>query len=498
MAADRRHLTKSGFLTGHQCRKALHLSIFEREALAPPDAEGRARMAAGQRVGNLARGLFPDGVAGWSHPFDDVEAAAAHTRACLANRPPAVFEATFASPEGLSARVDILARTGRGWRLIEVKSSTSVKPEHLPDVAFQLHVLRTCGIEVEAVELLQPNREYVRRGELDLPAFFTSTNLTADAEARLPAMALLAADLRRMLESGERPEVPIGPQCMDPRECAALETCWADVPPDSVLEISYLRWEEKFALYDRGVRLIDDVPADVRLPSRSRRHVEAHQAHRPKIEVADLRAFLDSLSYPIFLLDFETVAPAIPIWDGTRPYERIPFQFSLHIIRVAGGDPDHTGFLAEIGPDPRPALLDALLPATAGSGSILAYHMPFELGVMKELAAAFPDRRTEIEARLPRMDDLIKPFRGWHYWLPAMGGSFSIKSVAPAIAPELSYEGLEVADGLAASLAYESLLDDPAAPGVDKTRRALLDYCERDTLAMVRVLQAVERAAQGA
>jgi hypothetical protein len=239
-----------------------------------------------------------------------------------------------------------------------------------------------------------------------------------------------------------------------------------------------------------------DVPHDLRLPQRSRRHVAAVQGGHPIIDTSGLRTFLEGLAFPVFLLDFETVGPAAPLWDGTRPYDRVPFQYSLHILRDRRSEPEHTGFLAEPGPDPRPTLLVSLLEATKGEGSILAYHMPFERDVMKRLAEAFPAARPEIEQRLPRMDDLIRPFRAWHYWLPEMGGSFSIKSVAPALAPDLQYDDLEVADGQQASLTYEALLSGLPAEVAERKLAALGAYCARDTLAMVRVLQAIWQAAK--
>ncbi len=452
-------------------------------------------MAVGRDVGVLARDLFPGGVeARPIHPYDPA-AAASRTRELISGRAPAIFEATLESGAGQRAAVDILARRRRGWRLIEVKSSTSVKDEHLPDVAFQLHVARQAGVEIEGVEVLHLNPNYVRRGALDVAGLFTASPVTAEAEALLPAVAAGAATLRRLLDEGRRPEVPIGPQCRQPRDCNCIPYCWADVPAASVLEIAHLTWDKKFHLYDQGVRRIQDVPDDADLPKLSRRHVDALQGGRPIIDSAGLSAFLEGLTFPIFLLDFETVAPAVPLWDGTRPYQQVPFQYSLHILRALDVEPAHFGFLAEAGPDPRPALLTSLLPATAGSGSILAYHMPFELGVMQQLAEAFPDARAEIEQRVARMDDLIRPFRAWHFWLPEMGGSFSIKSVAPALAPEMSYEGLEIGDGLAASLAFERMISGTESAEAARLRAALETYCERDTLAMVQVLQAIWRAA---
>lgn len=496
MARSTRTLSKSGFLRGWQCAKSLYLSAFESDLLAPPDPEAAARMDVGRKIGLLARGLFPGGESAWSHHPFDLEAAVERTRTLVAGRAPAIYEAALATPTGLRAVVDVLARGRRGWRLIEVKSSTSVKEEHLPDVAFQLYVARGDGLEIEAVEILHLNGQYMRRGPLDLSALFTLKGVTAEAEELGPAVAAGAADFLRLLRSGHRPDIAIGPHCLQPRECDCRMSCWADVPGGSVLEIAHLSWEKKFHLFDAGTRLMRDVPDDLQLPQRSRRHVAAVQGGHPIIDKSALRAFLEGLAFPVFLVDFETVGPAAPLWDGTRPYDRVPFQYSLHILRDRRSEPEHTGFLAEPGPDPRPTLLASLLEATEGEGSILAYHMPFERDVMKRLAEAFPAARPAIEQRLPRMDDLIRPFRAWHYWLPEMGGSFSIKSVAPALAPDLRYDDLEVADGQQASLTYEALLAGLPADVAERKLAALGAYCARDTLAMVRVLQAIWQAAK--
>lgn len=495
VTGEERALTKTGFLRGLQCPKALYFSAFDPLPPTPHDPASAARMATGRAVGLLARQLFPEGQAASGPPFDSV-GAAERTRSLMASRAPAVFEATFRTEGGMLAAVDILARGRRGWRLIEVKSTTSVKEEHFADVAFQLHLARDVGVEIESAEVLHLNSDYIRRGELELDGLFTLVSVLPQAEALLPAVAAGAAGLTRLLGDGLLPDVRIGAHCLNPRACDYRDRCWAEVPDGSVLEIAQLSWDRKFQLFDQGIVRIEDVPDNARLPKRSRFHVAAHQGGVPIIDTDGLRSFLDRLTFPILLLDFETVAPAVPLWDGTHPYQQVPFQYSLHVLRDSKAEPGHTGFLADPGPDPRPALLANLLPATSGGGTILAYHMPFELTVMRELAEAFPEHRLAIEQRLPRMDDLIKPFRAWHYWRPEMGGSFSIKSVAPALAPELSYEGLEIADGLSASLTYERLIAGVEAAESARLRAALEVYCKRDTLAMVRVLQSIWQAAE--
>jgi hypothetical protein len=207
-----------------------------------------------------------------------------------------------------------------------------------------------------------------------------------------------------------------------------------------------------------------------------------------------LLAFLEGLRYPLLFLDFETFSIPIPPYEGLRPYSQVPFQFSLHKRQAAGSELEHIDFIAPPGVNPRPEFLSELLKASEGQGSLIVYNATFERGVLLSLVESFPAFRLELEGRIERMIDLLDPFRQRMYYDPEMGGSFSLKNVLPVLVPGLSYDRLEVQDGTQAMDTYLKLSGLEPEEELRSTLGALRDYCRRDTLAMVRILEALEGA----
>lgn len=489
-------LSKTTFLRGLQCKKSLFLHTFQRELGSPAEEDQVARMKIGQQVGQLAHGLFPDGVLVSSSGGFSVAEALQGTNAALDSGATVLFEPAFLA-DGLFLRSDVLVGSGDSWQLYEVKSSTSVKDEYLLDVAFQVYVMRQAGLAVDGAWLVHIDSSYIRQGSLDLEALFVKEDVTASIETLMPTIPVRIDELREVLNAGVVPEIPIGRQCYEPFPCDFISHCWADVPSPSVFDVYRLPWTKKEELHAMGVLAIDDIPDEFPLPLPSRFHVAAHKAGRSIVEVAPLRKFVDGLSYPLACLDFETAMSAIPAYDGSRPYQQIPFQFSLHILPGRGAEPVHHGFLADPVGDPRPLLMDQMTRVLPGEGDILVFYQPFEQGRLNELARDFPDRAGWLKSVAARLKDLIEPFKQRWVYEPAMNGSSSIKAVLPALVPEMSYEGLPVADGTQAMLAWERLLQAPDAAEAERLRRALWDYCTLDTLAMVKILERLEELAAG-
>lgn len=487
-------LSKSTFLRGIQCKKSLFLHTYRRELASPPDDDQQSRMKGGQKVGELARDLFPGGVLVSTPGGFSVAQALEGTRAALDSGATLLFEPAFMA-DGLFLRADVLMRGGDKWQLYEVKSSTSVKDEYLLDVAFQVHVIRKAGLEVDRAWLVHIDSSYVRQGPLDLRALFTREDVSESIESLMPSVPLMIDDLRAVLSADVVPDIPIGRQCYEPYPCEFIDHCWGHVPEPSIFDVFRLPWAKKEALRSMGVLSIDDIPEDFALPAPSRFHVAAHKAGKSIVDRTPLRKFLDDLSYPLACLDFETAMAAIPAYDGSRPYQQIPFQFSLHVIERKGEAPVHYGFLAEPGDDPRPALMDHLRNSLPQEGDILVYYQSFEQGRLTELGRDFSDRGGWLETVIARLKDLIVPFQQRWVYEPAMNGSSSIKAVLPALVPDMSYEGLEVADGGQAMLAWERLTQTPDAAQAERIRRALWEYCTQDTLAMVKILDRLEELA---
>jgi hypothetical protein len=238
---------------------------------------------------------------------------------------------------------------------------------------------------------------------------------------------------------------------------------------------------------------MDDIPASFSMPSASTFHVAAERTGETILKRDDLHAFIEGLSFPLYFLDFETFGVPIPPYDDLKPYSTVPFQYSLHVQNVPGGEVGHSGYLAHAGSDPREEFTEALLKETEGPGDIIVYNASFERGVLRGLSEQLPTYTAAIVERMDRLVDLMQPFRQRLYWTPKMGGSVSLKSVLPALVPDLSYDVLEVQDGTQAMDVFLNLEDLGESAAAEAQRQALWEYCKLDTLAMVRILEALRR-----
>jgi len=449
-------LTKSTFLRGLRCGKSLMLNALHDELSGPLDADSLMRMGQGQEVGMLARKRYPGGQIG-------------------------------RIPGQIFILVDILVKGNAGWQLIEVKSTTKADKDHLWDVAVQAFVLRGTGLALQDASLLHMNREYFRQGELDLQMLFSEAPLldqVLDIEAEVTQSV---TGSKSLLALGEVPERDIGVHCVKPNTCDFKEHCWQHLPSPSVFDVYYIG-KKAFNLYGEGITRIEDIPEDFSLDRRSHFHIGAHKAGETIIEREKLLTYIDSLEYPLYYLDFETIALPIPAWDGLRPYNQVPFQYSLHVQNEPGGEAVHSGYLARAGVDPRREFLESLLPETEGTGSIVVYYKSFERGVLASLGEQFPEYRTAIDQRIERLVDLRDPFSKRLFFVPAMGGSTSLKAVLPALVPDLSYDVLEVQNGTQAMAVFLALADQGDSDVREARRIELWEYCKLDTWAMVRIL----------
>jgi len=492
--AARTGLSKSLLLKGMQCPKALYLARNPPDIDLPPQPDLEERYRIGHQVGALAQQLFPGGT---EVPYEGLSVAeqVERTRALIGQGAPVIYEASFAL-DGIFVKADILVRRGEAWQIHEVKMGTSVKEVNLCDVAIQHYVLTRSGLPVERSFLVHVDNSYVRRGPIEVEKLFIAEEVTSEVPPRQEGLPELVAELRSVLRRADEPPIDIGPHCTDPYECEFIPWCWRHIPEDSVFSLSGRR-ADKFALYYDGFVHLDEVPPE-RLKDKQAFEARAALEHRDFVDPPRLRDFLESLWHPLCHLDFETFDTPIPPFDGARPYQKIPFQYSLHIEDEEGAEVSHCEYLAPPGADPRRELAERLLDDIPEEACILTYNQAFEKGVLRDLAAAFPDLAGAIEARLGNVRDLMVPFRSRAVYRWPMRGSYSIKKVLPALVPELSYEGMEVADGGMAMLAWHEMCrtDDPARRA--EIRRALLDYCGLDTWAMVRILEVLrELARQG-
>lgn len=445
MPADRLHLlSKTTYMRGQQCLKALSLYTHRRDLMAPLTEAQQAVLDAGQRVGRLAQKRFPGGIDLSPDSARDFRESLQRTAAAVEAGVPVLYEAAFLH-DGVLAAVDILRRQDNGWHIIEVKSTGGVKPQHIEDAALQYHVLTSCGLPITDVSILHLDTSYVRRGPLAVDALFTETSILEEVRAAVTGVPDRITECKQVVLVPDAPVIPIGAHCESPYPCSFKSHCWQGAPTAT-----------------RGPKRVD---------------------------TKALRHFLGDLRYPLHFMDFETVSSPIPLFDDTRPFSPIPFQFSVHRQDVPGGPISHEAFLASGEGDPRNAFIDALLKSIGPDGDILAYHLPFEASRITELAAYSPEHRSGLTALLERCKDLIVPFRSGWYYVPAMGTSNSIKSVLPALVPELGYDHLAIPNGEVASRHFLELLEGRFTGDVLTLRANLLEYCALDTLAMIRILE---------
>jgi len=476
-------LSKTSLLKGIQCSKALYLSKNPSAIEIQPDPDLEAKFQMGREVGILAQQLFPGGTV---VPFSDLSATEqiAKTRELIEAGAEVIYEASFAF-DGIFIKADILVRTGTTWEINEVKMSTSVKDPNYDDAAIQYYVVTNCGLPVSKVSIVHINNKYERQGDIDVQQLFTSEDVTELALVRQGALPNIITNLREALQ-GDEPTIDIGGYCTYPYSCEFVPYCWRDIPEDSIFSLKG-RGIDKFDYYSQGIVRLEDLPLD-KLNDAQRFQAIATINKEDTTNSAGVNDFLESLWYPLCHLDFETFDTPIPPFDGTRPYQKIPFQYSLHIQEKEGAEPIHYEYLVEPGDDPRRELAEKLLAEIPKDACILTYNQAFERGVLKNLAEAFPDLADDINARIENIRDLMIPFRKRDVYRWQMRGSYSIKEVLPALVPELSYEGLAVSDGLMAMRVYHEMceIDDPDK--VAELRKGLLEYCRLDTLAMVKIL----------
>ena len=485
-------LSKSTYLMGLQCPKLLWHRYHAKELLQQPGTLAQAIFDQGHEVGAWAKRLFPAG-SEIAPGVTDFDLVCAETQRQLLTRQP-LFEPGFRAGGGY-ARIDILNPVDDdAWDLIEVKSSTSVKDVYLADVAFQAYVCTAAGLTIRRRYVLHINSSYVRQGDVDPQKLFTQVDVTRKVTALSAQIADKVDAFARVVEAAEHPAVNIGPHCNSPYACPLTYRCWAFLPEHHVMTLS--RGTKKgFQLLAQGISAITDLPETARLSRVQSIQKRAVVTNEPQIDAKQIKAFLGRLHYPLHYLDFETMGSAVPFFDGSRPFEQIPFQFSLHLVRHPGAEPEHRSFLAEGREDPRPRFMAALVQAIEPTGSIIAYNAPFEWGVLTGCANELPQHAVWVKSLQPRIIDLLEPFRKFNCYHPAQHGSASIKAVLPAFTGK-DYSQLAIGEGGTASLEFVRVtFTEVSAQERAKVRRQLEEYCQLDTLAMVWLVEKLQELA---
>lgn len=479
-------LSKSRYISGDQCHLKLWHDTYARDLASEPDDTLKAVFATGHEVGEMACRRYPGGhfVA---HDYRHTADALAETRQLIeSGSASALFEPAFVH-RGVLVRTDVLERLPEGgWRLVEVKSTTKLKAVFVLDAAVQLWVLRGAGLDVRQAGVLTLNKNYVYGGGAhDLNALFTLHPVTKEANALLDTIGDNVSAMQAMLAERDAPDIEPGDHCFVPYDCPYYGYCTRDLvhPDHGIDELPGLNDRRRSELKARGIEEIRDIPENFPLPDLQRIVRRAVIENRAIIH-GDIRRELARAVPPVRYLDFETYAPAVPRFAGTRPYDSIPFLFSVHWQRD-GTLAEHADYLHEGNDDPRPQLTRQLIKALGHGGSICTYS-GYESQVLRSLAAALPDRAGELRAIEARLLDLLPVVKNGYYH-PEFRGSFSIKNVLPVLVQGAGYRDLAIADGRTAAARYRLALSNGDPQERNQTFKDLRAYCAMDTLALAQL-----------
>ena len=439
-------------MAGIQCQKRLYLSKFRRDLLPEEvDEQQQAIFDAGIDTGLLAQQLFPNGIdASPLTPFD-YQKSVKKTQSYLMTND-VIYEACF-QYEGALCAIDILVRKDDLWYAFEVKGTNSVKPQHITDAAFQYYVMTRSGLPLGDISIVHFNSSYVRRGDLDVQALFTATSVLNDVIEQQDSVKENIEVLKAMLAAKVEPEIEVGTHCTNPYECPFIDHCWKDVAEEESEELS----------------------------------TEA------TVDTFSLQGFVSELKYPLYYFDFETAMYGIPPYNESSPWQALPFQYSLHKQQKPLSTCTHSEYIGDGKSDPREALILKLINDLGTKGTILAWHASFEISCLKGLIRNFPLYEKPLQSIIHRMVDLKIPFSKKWIDIPACKGSASIKVVLPVFIPELSYEDLDIQEGMTASFVYSQLQYQDEATQQTQQKQ-LLEYCKLDTFAMVRIFEKINQS----
>ncbi len=472
------YLTKSKYLSGLQCRKRLWYEKNHPERASAISRSQRRIIDQSKEVLVLARDYFPGGMLiDALDPAESVEQTKEAIRRGISH----IFEGAFIFND-IWVRCDILQKDSKSWRIIKVKASTKVKVEYLPELAVQKCVLLEQGVSISGTQLMHINRECVYP---DLSNLFTIEDVTDQVNQLMADVTNNIETCKTILDGAVEPNVSIGEHCDKPDPCPFKDYCWRGVPKHSIFTIPGLIWKKKTELIERNILSLCDVPDDFPLTQKQDAYVNSVLEDQPEIDNKAIRDKLLDLENPIHFFDFESYNPAIPRFEGLRPYQQFPFQYSCHILQSNGAITHHE-YLHTDTTDPRLTVVESLLGHISDAGSVVVYGASFERGILKGLGSIFPGYSDALQSIISRLWDQLLIFRN-HYKHPGFGGSNSLKNVLPILAPSLSYQNLHVQEGGDAQAVWDLMVNTTSEKEKSDMIRPLRAYCKMDTRAMVEI-----------
>lgn len=480
-----KYLSKSSYMAGLDCHRKLWQLLWDRDSAAPYDGMSQLIMEYGKRFGELAHRLFPDATL-IDIDISNLNKAVDDTRQAIESGAEVIMEAAFCHGQ-CRILADIVERQQDGsWHLFEVKSSTRVKDEHIPDLAYQKWVMEESGYPVSRCSVIHADTSGTWP---DTGSLFSCVDVTDEVETASSSVEGNVADMIALVNpdsTAPDARAHFSKLC---HNCNFKKTvCWKDIDDFTIYDVVHAA--KIHALESMGVLYLRDIPNDFDLSDRDRRNIERINREATEIDNLAIAGMLDDLDYPVYFLDFESVSVPAPLFDDNSPWEKLAFQYSLHIMAEGSesGQVSHKEYLHEEATDPSAELVRRLIQDIGEHGSIVVYHAGMEKGVLEYLRDRFPEYAVPLQGMIDRLWDLELVFKN-HYRHWKFGSKSSIKVVLPTLLPELSYDDLEIQEGGSASWSWIQMIESDDAGAKKAMAKALREYCERDTWAMVKLLQ---------
>ena len=482
------NLTKSDFLKYQVCPSYLWLWKFKKEVVPQDEAaEIERRLEQGNEVEAYARELFPGGAL----VKEFGQAAQTKTKKLVEDNVKIIFQATVVTPSGLLAMADAIEfdEDCKNWTLYEVKSTNSVKKEHIYDVAFQKAAFQEAGYNIGRTGVVHTNKEYVRHGEVKPVEMLVKEDISEKVDEALPTIKQQISDALKVLDQKDEPTSCSCRLKARSGHCPTFKYLNPDIPEYSVFNISRLRGRKLEELVDNDVLEVADVPEDMKLSTNQANQVNTAKTNKPMIDKDQIKNILGDLEFPLYFLDYETISTAIPLFNNTIPFQQVPFQYSLHILREPDGELEHCEYLSEDTNDGNILnLIKSLHEAIDGVGSVIVWNQSFEVKRNEEMAVLHPEYKDFLHDLNGRVFDLMEIFSKQHYVHPDFMGSSSVKAVLPVLVPDLSYKELYIQNGaLASAKWYEAVMSEMSDEERQHIFDSLIKYCKLDTLAMVKI-----------
>lgn len=486
-------LSKSSFIRGLQCSKSLYLYKHFYQQRDLPDSTKQAIFSRGNTVGSLAQKLFPNGVYAAKPDNFNYAEAVAKTKELIEKGEKILYEAAFLY-KGVYCALDILVKTKNTWIAYEVKSSAKITSTHKLDAALQYYVISNNEIELKDFQVVYINTAYVRKGKLDLNQLFSKKSVLLEIQQQQEFIENNVTELKQVIEQSTPPQIEPGEHCHVPYTCDFIGTCRGTLADDSIFYLNGLSKQNQYELFSKGIKAISDLAPDFSFTKEQRIQYECAVTNRIHVDKQQILKFLANFNYPLIFLDFEFFMPAVPAYENTSPYEHLPFLYSIHSKSSPHSTCMHRYFLAETGVQPFESFIQQLIIDTSNEGDIVVFDPTHEKRILSKAMNLFPEHKNALQRIVNRIKDLSEPFQKKHFYCTPMKGSYSMKALLPAVAPELHFNQLDIKNGIAALAAFEKLQVETDMFKALETRQKLIEYCKMDTLGLVKIFEELEKA----